>query len=234
MRISFAALVAVMLAGCAYQTPPRVDPIADLVGGMKVVESPDRTIDAAKTKRLALIVSSSTETQFKFREENTKQYLEYVKNWESKSYSNMKAMHESIGPRLLTETVVTQLRKRFGNVTVVSDLVAFREQGFDIAAVFDVGMEAAGSSSALKNAGEYTTDISLIFFDKQIRRIGIAQGKASGKGERSNVGDMAKALLLFLPDPTQEEMAGPLIRAEIESRQAAFEKLNQSMDSIVR
>lgn len=234
MRLSFAVLVVVMLAGCSYQTPPRVDPIADLVGGMKVVESPDRTIAGAKSKRLALIVSTSTETQFKWREDADRQYLTWVKNWESKSYANMKAMYESVGPRLLTEAVITQLRKRFGNVTVVSDLAAFREQSFDVAAVFDVGMEAAGSYSALKDAAEYTTDVSLVFFDRQIRRIGVAQGKATGKGERSTVGDMAKALLLFLPDPTQEEKFGPLIRAEIASREAAFQKLNQSLDLMLQ
>lgn len=223
------------LAACSYQTPPRTDPLADLLGGAKVADSPNRTITESKKKRLALIVSTSSETQIKAREESDTKYLEgYVKTWESRSYGPVKALQDSVSPRKLVEGVVAELRSRFQTVTVVSDLAAFRDQGLDVAAVVDIGMEAKASSSLAANTGEYTTDVTLIFFDPQIRRIGVASGKATETGTRSNTGDIGKALLLFLPDPKPEAMIEPLIRAEQKSRAAAFQQLRTSLNALVQ
>jgi hypothetical protein len=234
LRAIIVLLFAAFLTACAYQSPPRTDPLADLLGGLKVVDSPERAIPESKKKRLALIVSTSSETQIKAREEGHKMYLDYVRGHKSDRYQAVKELQESVGPRLLIETAVAELRKRFGSVTVVSDLAAFREQGYDYAAVFDIGMEASGSSTPMKNAAEYTTDIALIFFDRQIRRIGLAQGKATETGERSNAGDMAKALLLFVPDTNVDEVMQPLIQAERKSRIAAFLKLGTALDALIR
>lgn len=220
---------------CTYQTPPRTDPLADLLGGAKVADAPNRTISDAKSKRLALIVSTSSETQIKSREDADKQYLEgYIKSWEPRSYGPVKAQQDSVGPRKLIDGVVAELRSRFQSVTVVSDLAAFREQGLDVAAVVDIGMEAKGSSTPAANIAEYTTDVTLIFFDPQIRKIGTASGKATERGERSNAGDMGRALLLFLPDPKPEEVMEPLIRAEQKSRASAFQLLRASLSEIVK
>lgn len=175
----------VLLAACAAQSPPRTDPLADLVGNAKITDSPTRVITDAKTKSLALIVSTSAETQIKHRENSDKQYLEgYVKTWESKSYNAVKTLQDSVSPRKLVETVVSELRQRFKNVTVVADLAEFKERSHDVAAVVDVGMG-------------YN-----------------ANGKATEYGERSNVGDIAKAFLLELPDHTPDEMMRPLVKAE--------------------
>jgi len=85
-----------------------------------------------------------------------------------------------------------------------------------------------------KNSAEYTTDVSLFIFDKQVRKIGTANGKATEYGERSNVGDMAKAFLLVLPDPTPDEIMRPLVEAERKSRVSAFGLLNASLDQLIK
>jgi hypothetical protein len=234
MLKTFLILAVCFVSGCAYQTPPRTDPLADLLGGAKVSDSATRQVSNAKTKTLALIVSTSSETQIKFREENERKYLEeYIKTWEPASYNVMKGMYQSVGPRKLIDTVLAELRPRFSKVVVVNDLAEFREQGFDVAAVIDIGMEAKASSSVVKNAAEYTTEVVVILFDKQIGRIGVAKGRATEAGERSNAGDFARAFLLILPDPKPEEVMEPLVRAEQKSRNAAFAQLRQSLDTMI-
>jgi hypothetical protein len=224
-----------LLAACAAQSPPRTDPLADLVGKAKIVDSPTRVIADAKTKSLALIVSTSSATQIKDREDGDKKYLEgYVKTYHSKSYGAVKSMQESVGPRKLVDKVASELRQRFKSVTVVADLAEFGERKRDVAAVVDLGMEYNASANFSKSAAEYTTDVSLIMFDKQVRKIGIANGKATEAGERSTSGDMFKALLLILPDPTPEEQMGPLVEAERKSRASAFKLLNASLDRLVQ
>ena len=94
-------------------------------------------------------------------------------------------------------------------------------------------MEAKGTSSVVKNAAEYTTEVLLILFDKQIQRIGVAAGKATETGERSNTGDFLRGFLLVLPSPKPEEVMGPLIVAEQKSRNAAFVKLRESLDMLI-
>lgn len=231
---AFLILAVCIVSGCASQSPPRTDPLADLLGGAKVTDSATRQVTNAKSKTLALIVSTSSETQMKFREKNESTYLEgYVRPSEPASYNVMKSLFESVGPRKLIDTVLAELRPRFSKVVVVSDLAAFREQGLDVAAVVDIGMEAKGTSSVVKNAAEYTTEVVLIFFDKQIQRIGIAKGRATETGERSNTGDFMRGLLLVLPDPKPEDTMGPLIVAERKSRAAAFVQLRESLDAII-
>lgn len=229
------ALIAALSGGCAHQTAPRTDPLADLLGSVKLVDSPTRTVEQAGQKRLALIVSTSSETQFKTREEQNKQYLEgYVRSWEPGSYGAIKTMQESVGPRQLVDVVLAELRPRFRNVTVVNDFAAFRQQGLDVAVVMDVGMEGTTSNTPAKLEAEYTTDVTLIFFDPQIRRIGTAVGKATERGERSWGADIAKAFLLFAPDPKPEEIYGPLVAAEKKSRETAFARLRTAVDALVR
>lgn len=231
---AFLAVAICFLSGCASQTPPRTDPLADLLGGAKVTDSATRQVTNSKSKTLALIVSTSSETQMKFREKNEHTYLEgYVRPSEPASYNVMKSLFESVGPRKLIDTVLSELRPRFSKVVVVSDLAAFREQGLDVAAVVDIGMEAKGTSSVVKNAAEYTTEVVLILFDKQIQRIGVAKGRATETGERSNTGDFARGLLLVLPDPKPEDTMGPLIVAEQKSRAAAFVQLRESLDTLI-
>lgn len=223
-----------LLLACAYQSPPRTDPLADLVGSVKIVDSPTRVITDAKTKSLALIVSTSSETQIKHREEMDTKYMEgYVKVYEPRSYNAVKSLQDSVGPRKLIETVVSELRQRFKSVIVVSDLAAFKEHNQDVAAVVDVGMEYKAKSDIAKNSAEYTTDVSLVLFDKQVRKIGIASGKATEFGERDNTGEMVKALLLVFPDPTPDEMIRPLVEAERKSRTSAFRLLNTSLDQFI-
>lgn len=225
-----AASFALLLAACAVHSPPRTDPLADLVGNAKIVDSPMRVVADAKSKSLALIVSTSSETQIKHREEEDKKYLEgYIKSYKPGSYPAVKAQNDSVSPRKLIETVVIDLRPRFKSVTVVADLAEFRERNLDVAAVVDVGMEYNVGSSIAKNSGEYTTDVSLIMFDKQIRKIGVANGKATEYGERSNFGD-----IVGMSSPPPEEVMRPLVEAEIKSRANAFTRLNASLDQLVQ
>lgn len=234
-KLLLIAFIAMTLGGCAHQTPPRADPLADLLGSVKLVESPTRTVEQAGRKRAALIVSTSAETQFKFREDGNKQYLEgYIRTWEPGSYRAVKSLQDSVGPRQLVDSVMAELRPRFASVTVVNDFAAFRQQGLDVAVVMDVGMEGKTTNTPAKLEADYTTDVTLIFFDPQIRRIGTATGKATERGERSGVADMAKALLLFLPDPKPEDILSPLVAAEKKSRETAFTRLRESMNALVR
>ncbi len=224
-----------LVIACAYQSPPRVEPLADLVGNAKVVDSPMRTVTEAKTKSLAVIVSTSTATQIKHREDMDAKYLEgYVKSWEPKSYGAVKSLQDSVGPHKLIDTLVAELRSRFKSVSVVADLAEFKEGGSDVAAVVDVGMEYKANSDIAKNSAEYTTDVSLLLFDKQVRKIGIANGKATEYGERSNANDFVKGLFLVFPDPKPEEMMRPLVEAERKSRVSAFRQLNTSLDQLVK
>lgn len=235
LRHIFVLLFCVLLAACASQSPPRTDPLADLVGNSKIVDSPMRLVTNAKTKSLALIVSTSSETQMKHRENFDKQFLDgYVKSWKPESYSAVKALQVSVSPRKLVETTVSELRQRFKSVTVVADLAEFKERNFDVAAVVDVGIEHKISSNPSKTAGEYTTDISLIMFDRQIRKIGVVSGKASEYGERSNAEDVIKGFSLVSRDPTPDEQIRPLVEAEKKSRVSAFGLLNASLDQLVK
>lgn len=235
LRHIFVLPLCVLLAACAAQSPPRIDPLADLVGSAKIADSPMRVVTDAKKKSLALIVSTSAEKQIKHREELNNKYLEgYVKTWEPRSYNIVKSLQDSVGPRKLINTVVSELRQRFKSVTVVADLAVFKERSHDVAAVVDVGMEYNAKSDIAKNSAEYTTDVSLILFDKQVRKIGIASGKATEFGERSNAGDIVKALFLVFPDPTPEEMIRPLVEAERKSRTSAFGRLSISLDQLIQ
>ena len=165
-----------------------------------------RSVTQAQAKALALIVSTSAETQMKHREEMDTKYREgYVKTFKSGSYNTIKSMQDSVGPRKLIDTVVTELRQRFMSVTVVADLAEFRERSEEVAVVVDVGMEYNISSGLSKTSSEYTTDISLIMFDRQIRKIGVAAGRATERGERDNAEDNLKAFLLVFPDTPPEE-----------------------------
>lgn len=227
-------ILCIFASACATQSPPRTDPLADLVGGARITESPTRTITDSKSKSLALIVSTSSEAQIKHREEIDNRYLEgYVKTFESRNYGVVKAMYESVSPRKLIDTVVAELRQRFKTVSVVSDLAEFKESSHDVAAVVDVGMEYKANSNLAKNSAEYTTDIGLYLFDRQIRQIGIASGKATEYGERDN-SDAAKYLLNpFLASTPPQEIVRPLVEAERKSRVSAFKMLGASLDQIV-
>lgn len=228
-------LLCLLVSACATQSPPRTDPLADLVGGAKIADSPTRTITDAKSKSLALIVSTSSEMQIKHREEIDNRYLEgYIKSFESRSYGTVKSMYESVSPRKLVDAVVAELRQRFKSVSVVGDLAEFRDGNHDVAAVVDLGMEYKANSNLAKNSAEYTTDISLYLFDRQIRKIGVAGGKATEYGERDNSGDFARGLLLVLPDPKPEDIVRPLVEAERKSRVSAFKMLGASLDRIVQ
>jgi hypothetical protein len=228
-------LLAVLLSACAAQSPPRTDPLADLVGKARIVDSPASTVTEAKTKTLALIVSTSSETQIKHREETDTKYLEgYVKVYQSGSYNTVKSMQQSVGPRKLIDTVVSELRQRFKAVTVVADLAEFREGKQDVAAVVDVGMEYSTSSGFASSSGAYTTDVSIIVFDRQIRKIGTAIGKATESAERSGTEENVKAFLLVFADTPPEEQIRPFINAEQKSRTSAFRLLNSSLDKLVQ
>ena len=227
-------LMSTLLAACAFQSPPRTDPLADLVGKAKIVDSPARTVTEGKTKTLALIVSTSAETQIKHREETDTKYLDgYIKSYQSGSYNTIKSMQQSVGPRKLIDTVVSELRQRFKTVTVVADLAEFRERNQDVAAVVDVGMEYSTSSGISSVSGAYTTDVSIIFFDRQIRKIGIASGKATESTERSNADENIKAFFLVFADTPPEEQYKPFMNAEQKSRTSAFKLLNTSLDHLV-
>ena len=233
-RIFILSLCA-LLAACAAQSPPRTDPLADLVGKTKIADSPTRVIADAKSKSLALIVSTSAETQIKHREEMNTKYLEgYVRTFESQSYNAVKSLQDSVGPRKLVDTIVSELRQRFKNVTVVADLAEFNERNQDVAAVVDVGMEYNSKSDFAANSGDFTTDVSLFMFDKQVRKIGIATGKATESWRRSNAEDIAKGLLLVFPDTRPEEHIRPAVEAERKSRTSAFRMLNTSLDRLVQ
>lgn len=225
-----------LLAACASSSPPRTDPLADLLGNAKVVDAPTKGVTGAKGKTLALIVSTSSETQIKHREEIDNRYVEgYVKSSEPRSYPAVKSMYDSVAPRKLIEGTLTELRSRFKNVEIVNDLAEFRERRLDVAAVVDVGMEYKGSSGPTQNAAEYTTDITLYFFDPQLRRIGTASGIAKDAGSRSNTGDIASAFLNpFGASPGPDQIVKPLVDAELRSRQEAFKKLRASLDELVR
>ncbi|MCF8198609.1 MAG: hypothetical protein K9J42_07575 [Sulfuritalea sp.] len=228
-------IVCLFISGCATQSPPRADPLADLVGGAKIPDSPTRTITESRSKTLALIVSTSTQTQIKHREETDNRYLEgYVKSQEPGSYNTVKAMYESVSPHKLRDTVVAELRQRFKTVSVVGDLAEFRDGGHDVAAVVDVGMEYKASSGLTGNSAEYTTDVSLHLFDRQIRKIGLASGKATESGKYDASGDIAKAVLLVFPDPKPEDYVRPMVEAERKSRVSAFKRLSASLDQIVQ
>lgn len=228
-------ILPLLTAACAYQTPARTDPLADLLGSVKLVDSPLHMVEQAAQKRLGLIVSTSSETQFRTREEQNTRYLDgYVRSWEPGSYDAIKSLQTSVGPRRLVDGVVAELRPRFSSVTVVSDFTEFRQKGLDIAAVLDVGMEGKTSNSLAKLSAEYTTEVTLIFFDPQIRRIGAGVGKAIEHGERSWGNDNVKALFLFLPDPKPEEIFAPLVAAEKHSRETAFARLKESLDALLR
>lgn len=235
IRYLVVLIVSALLASCAFQSPPRTDPLADLVGGARIADSPTRAITDAKSKSLALIVSTSSETQIKHREEIDSRYLEgYIKSWEPRSYGTVKSMYESVSPRKLIDTVVAELRQRFGNVSVVGDLAEFKEGNHDVAAVVDVGMEYKANSNLAKNSAEYTTDVNLYLFDRQIRKIGVAGGKATEYGERDN-SDAAKYLLNpFLASTPPQEIVRPLVEAERKSRISAFKLLGASLDQIVQ
>ena len=225
----------VLLAACAAQSPPRTDPLADLVGNFKVIDSPTKIITEAKTKSIAIIVSTSADTQIKHREEMNKKYLDgYVRTFESGSYNAVKLQQESVGPRILIDTVVAALQQRFKSVTVVADLADFKEQSQDLAAIVDVGMEYGANSNVSKNSAEYTTEVSLILLDRQIRKIGIVNGKATEYWERSNVGDIKYLFNPFLASPAPDELMRPFVEAEKKSRASAFRLLNTSIDILVK
>jgi hypothetical protein len=231
----FCLAISVLLTACSYQSPPRTDPLADLLGGIKPVDAPVRGVMGAKDKTLALIVSTSSETQIKAREELDTKYVEgYIKSWEPRSYPIVKAMYDSVAPRALIEGTLLELRSRFKNVVVVNDFADFRDRKLDIAAVVDLGIEGKYKSNPAENAAAYITDITLHFFDPQLRRLGIASGIGSDAGSRSNASDLKYLFNPFLPGPRPEELVKPLIDAELRSRQAAFQKLKASLDEVVR
>lgn len=231
----FVLMFCALLAACAAQSPPRTDPLADLVGNVKIADSPTRVITDSKTKSLALIVSTSSETQIKHREEVETKYLEgYVKAFEPRSYNAVKSLQDSVGPRKLVDTVVSELRQRFKNVTLVADLAEFRERNHDVAAIVDLGMEYHANSNLSKNSAEYTTEVSFIFLDRQMRKIGNVSGKATEYGERSNAGDIKYLFNPFLASPAPDEVLRPLVEAEKKSRASAFRLLNTSLDKFVK
>lgn len=235
MRLLSVLPLCALLAACAAQSPTRTDPLADLVGNAKIVESPMRNVASTRTKSIAVIVSTNSETQIRHRTEMDAKYLEgYVKVFASRSYNAVKAQQESVGPRKLIDAVVAQLRERFASVTVVADLAEFRERKKDVAAVVDIGMEYKSDSGLSKNVAEYTTDITLILFDREIRKIGVARGVASETGERDNTQDNVKAVLLVFADTPPDEFIRPLIEAERKSRASAFRLLGESLDQLVQ
>lgn len=226
----------ILLVACAYQSPPRTDPLADLVGSVKIVDSPTRVITDAKKKSLALIVSTSTETQIKQRKEIDEKHLEgYIKIFSPGSYGAVKSLQDSVGPRKLIDTVVSELLPRFKSVTVVSDLAEFKALGYDVAAVVDIGMEENFSSNIFKESNEFTTDISLIMFDKHVQKIGIANGKATESGEYISVGASLQALSgVGLDRDHEEKRMVPMVEAERKSRTSAFRLLNTSLDQFIQ
>lgn len=220
---------------CVMHSPPRTDPLADLVGGAKIPDSPTRTITESKSKSLALIVSTSSETQIKHREEMDNRYLVgYIQTFKPASYNNVKAMYDSVSPRKLIDTVVAELRQRFKTVSVVGDLAEFKDGKHDAAAVVDVGMEYKANSGPTGNSAVYTTDISLHLFDREIRKIGIASGKATENGEYDGSADFAKAFVLVVPHTKDEDVLRPMVEAERKSRISAFKLLSASLDQIVQ
>jgi len=226
----------VLLFACAYQSPPRTDPLADLVGNVKIINSPTRVITDSKSKSLALIVSTSAEMQIKHREEMDAKYLEgFIKVYFPGSHGAVKSLQDSVGPRKLIDTVVSELLPRFKSVTVVSDLAEFKALDYDVAAVVDIGMEENWSSNIVKESNEFTTDISLIMFDKHVRKIGIANGKATESGEYITVGASLQALSgVGLDRDHEEKRMAPMVEAERKSRVSAFNLLNTSLDRLVK
>lgn len=227
--------ICALLAACASQSPPRTDPLADLMGNTRLVDSPVRVVDAAKTKSLAVIVSTSAETQIKHRLELDQKYLDgYIKVWRPGSYNAVRSQQESVGPRRLIDSVVAELRERFKSVTVVADLAEFQDRKHDVAAVVDVGMEYKAETGMAKISGEYTTDVTLILFDPQIRKIAVVKGAATENGEHDNTQENVKALLLVFPRQRPEDFLRPMIEAEKKSRVSALRRLNASLDQSVK
>jgi hypothetical protein len=227
--------ICALLAACASQSPPRTDPLADLVGNTRLVDSPVRVVDAAKTKSLAVIVSTSSETQIKHRLEVDAKYLEgYVKVHASRSYNAVRLQQDSVGPRRLIDAVVAELRHRFKSVTVVADLAEFQDRKHDIAVVVDIGMEYQASAGLAKYSGEFTTDVSLFVFDRQIRKIAVVKGVGTEQVEVDHTEQNVKAALLIFADQPPEDFLRPIIEAEKKSRVSALRRLNASLDQSVK
>ena len=228
-------ILAVLLAACAAQSPPRIDPLADLVGNFKVIDSPIKIITEAKTKSIAIIVSTSAETQIKHREEMNKKYLDgYVRTFESGSYNAVKLQQESVGPRILVDTVVAALQQRFKSVNVVADLADFKDGSQELVAIVDLGMEYDSKSNISNNSAVFTTEVSLLLLDRQIRKIGLASGKATENWQQSNAGAIKYLFNPFLSPPAPDEFMRPIVEAEKKSRANAFWLLNTSLDKFVK
>lgn len=217
----------VFLVACSAQTPPRFDPLADLIGNVKIATSPTHLVTNARTKSLALIVSTSAETQIKYQEEYANKWRSNTKSFFSSDYDAVNTLLDSVKPRNLIDHVVSELLQRFKNVKVVADLAEFKESGFDIAAVVDLGMELRTDNNPSKLTANTTTDISLILFDKEIRKIGTASGKAPGYGEIIwSYG--------FSSPPSRDKTLLPIVEAQLNSRSNAFKLFNISLEQLVQ
>lgn len=164
-----ATFAAIALLGCAtpIPPPPRTPPLSGVVDERAIRAASFSAIHAAAAKRLAIIVSDSTEKQLQYMkagvERQEKNFL----------YSDLAKIME---PSYLVDRVTHALKSRFKTVELVNDLNDARSTRADVIGVVDIGTWYQLHGGADQ---EVFYDIEVVFLTGAVERIGSAKGVGS-------------------------------------------------------
>lgn len=234
MFIKIIKLISIIsLASCAtmYEAPQRIDPLKDLFGNVPIIKSETSTLTDAKSKVVAIILSTSSGLQIKQKKEADDRTVNYAKNQLPAAYQRVNEVVNAVSPDVVLREVSSTLASKFKDVIVINDFSEFQESKYQAALVLDIGLGGKYSSSIILNdKGTFQTDLTLFIFDNKLKLIGKANGIGIGGAERGNGDD----LIAFVSGASTADRffnnIKPIYLAERESRNQALRKLLDSLE----
>lgn len=234
MLIKFVRLLMVIsLASCAtmYESPQRIDPLKDLFGNVPIINSEKSILSDAKSKVVAIVLSTSSELQIKQKKEADDRTINYAKNQLPAAYERVNAVVNAVSPEVVLREVSAALASKFKDVEIINDLSEFQASKYQAVLVLDIGLGGKYSSSIISNdKGTFQTDLAVFIFDEKLKLIGKASGIGVGGAERGNGDD----LLAFVSGASTADRfynnIKPIYLAERESRNQALRKLLDSLE----
>ena len=164
--IRFTALISLLVLGACNvlpTQPARFDPYQGLMAaGTRPKEASERPPVQAKGKSVALIISDSTETQFKYIED----MISVLKNNPVYTFAWRDDMEAKVKPNYLVGQVVDLFRSRFARAELVDDFNGAIQGRYDYIAVIDLAIRKPTVTS-----NEYVYDAAIDLLTTRIERI---------------------------------------------------------------
>lgn len=164
LRVAFLALLATSLGACGVARPNYSDPLANLVNansGAFIADAPVK-----KSEPFGFILSDNVERFVDYINRNNAELLSFG------FLSNTEAVSEE-NPRFLADLVVSQLKSRYMDIELVSDLSEAQQKRKKSVAIVDIQVQLGGGSGS-----KTVVEIGLLFFDENFQPL----SKISARG----------------------------------------------------